>query len=746
MSADPGNASAALRKNLAGDVWGGFAAMLVALPSSIAYGVAVFGLLGEDFVARGVRAGLLGAVALGLVTAVVGGAPKLISAPCAPAAAVLAALVGGTLGTAGGPAAPERLIVLLTLVALLSAGLQLVYGFAGGGRLIKFIPYPVVSGYLSGVGVIIFLGQLPKFLGLDHGVALGAGLLAPATWQGPALIVGAVTIAGVVLAPRLTRAVPAPIIGLAAGIAAYFALALRQPELLQVVHNPLVIGPVGGGGAGLLAGFTGQWAAVTGLRAADLGPLLVPALTLSILLSVDTLKTGVVVDALTQGRHDSNRTLLAQGAGNLAAVFVGGMPGSGTMGPTLVNVQSGGRTRLSGLSEGLFALAAALVLGRAIAWVPVAALAGILLVVAVRMFDWGSLLLLRQRETVLDFAVIATVVIVAVTTNLIAASGAGVALAIVLFIREQIHGSVIRRKISGARAFSTQYRPPAEQAELERHGEETLVCELQGSLFFGTTDQLLTEMEPALRQCRCLILDLRRVQSVDYTAAHLLERFEKTLAGHGGWLLFSRVPAHLPTGRNLHDYFAKLGVVDASRRVRVFGTLDDALMWAEDCILTEHLPARAGDDAPPLSLEDFDLVRDFATDQTLAPFAPCVVARSYAAGDVIFQSGDTGQELYLVRRGVVRVILPLKDGSHHNLASFGRGSFFGEMAFLTGGARSARAVATSATDLYVIDRPRFDAVSHAHPLVGVKVFARVARTLAVRLRRANAELRTLYEA
>ena len=719
--------------------------MLVAVPSSIAYGVAVFSLLGEDFVAHGVRAGLLGAVALGLVTALVGGAPRLISAPCAPAAAVLSALVAGAVG-GDSHASTAYVLLILSLVALLSAGLQMAYGLAGGGRLIKFIPYPVVSGYLSGVGVIIFLGQLPKFLGLAHGVSLGAALVDPGAWQWTAVAVGLATIAGVLLAPFLTRAVPAPIVGLVTGILAYLALGLRQPGLLHVEHNPLVIGPVGGGLTALLAGFADQWQALAAWRTVDLAALLVPALTLSVLLSVDTLKTGVVVDALTQSRHDSNRTLLAQGAGNLAAVFAGGMPGSGTMGPTLVNVQSGGRTRLSGISEGLFALAAMLVLGRAIAWVPVAALAGILLVVAVRMFDWGSLLLLRQRETVLDFAVIATVVVVAVVGNLIAASGAGVALAIILFIREQVHSSVIRRKITGAQASSTQHRLPPERAVLEQHGAEIVICELQGSLFFGTTDQLLNEMGPALGTCRYLILDLRRVQSVDYTAAHLLERFESMLAENGGWLLFSRVPSHLPTGRNLQQYFARLGVVEAKRRVRRFESLDDALMWSEDRVLAEHLPERTGDAAPALALADFDLVREFDSDQTLAPFAPCVETRSYAAGQVIFRAGDDGRELFLVRRGVVRVLLPLRGGSYHNLASFGRGNFFGEMSFLTGQLRSAEAVATTATELYVIERSKFDAISHAHPLVGLKMFGRIARILAVRLRQANTELRALYDA
>ena len=716
--------------------------MLVALPSSIAYGVAVFSVLGADSVALGVRAGIVGAMALGLVAAVIGGAPQLISAPCAPAAAVLVALVGESLNHSLDPA---HIVALLTLVGLLSAALQFSYGLIGGGRLIKYIPYPVVSGYLSAVGVIIFIGQLPKFLGLAKGVTLGAGLLGPGQWQMPALVVGGVTIVGVLLALKLTKAVPAPIVGLAAGLAAYFALAMRRPEMMQVTHNALVIGPVGGGGAALFAGFTTPWALFHGVGAAELRGLVVPALTLSILLSVDTLKTCVVVDALSRSRHNSNRTLLGQGAGNFASALLGGMPGAGTMGATLVNLESGGRTRRSGLIEGLCVLAAALVLGRLVAWVPVAALAGILLVVGVRMVDWGSFLLLRQRDTVLDFVVIATVVAVAVSTNLIAASGAGVALAIVLFLREQIHGSVIRRKISGSRISSTQHRLPEEIATLERHGEETLVCELQGSLFFGTTDQLLTELDAPLNSCRFLILDLRRVQSVDFTAAHLLERFEKSLADRGGWLLFSRVPEQLPTGRNLHEYFAKLGVVHARRRVRVFASLDDALVWVEDRILEENL-CRVSTGDTPLALADFDLMREFTGEQTLAALTSCVVERSCAADETVFKTGDNGNELYLVRRGVVRVTLPLKDGGHHNLSSFGRGNFFGEMAFLTGGARSADAITTTPTELFVISRNRFDEVSRAHPVVGVKMFARIARTLAVRLRRTDSELRAIYEA
>lgn len=721
---------------LAGEIWGGFAAMLVALPSSIAYGIAVYALLGSEFVGHGVRTGIVGAVVLGVVATVLGGAPRIISTPCAPAGAVLASFAGGLLAVPGAVSAPGHIIALLLLLAVLSAGLQMLYGLVGGGKLIKYIPYPVVSGYLSAVGVLIFLSQLPKFLGVST-----THVLMPAQWSVPAMIVGAVTVAGMLLGPRLTRAVPATILGLSAGLLAYFGVAWFRPELLQLAHNQLVIGPVGGGDNGIFAGLTQVWPALGGLQFSDLRLLVMPALTLSVLLSVDTLKTCVVVDSMTRSRHDSNRTLLGQGAGNLASALVGGMPGAGMMGATLVSLGSGGQTRWAGILEGAFVLLAALLLGNWIAWVPVAALAGILIVVAVRMVDWGSLKLLRQKSTALDFAVIATVVVVAVSTNLMAASGAGVGLAMLLFIREQIRGSVIRRKVPGNRMSSTQHRLPAQQALLEQHGAEVVVCELQGSLFFGTTDQLRTELEPDLRQCRWLILDLRRVQSMDYTAAHLFQQFESTLAERGGSLIFSRLPAR----RDLQEYFAQVGAAGGQAGPRKFETLDDALQWAEDQIL-----AAQGSTPPhgekPLELVEFDLCREFPADQTLAALAACCEARSYTAGQPIFQAGTPADELYLIRRGIVRIVLPLRGGTYHNLASFGRGSFFGEIAFLDRGVRTANATATTPVDLFVLSRARFDEASRAQPLIGVKIFARIARTLALRLRHSDRELRAFYDA
>jgi SulP family sulfate permease len=731
--------------SLQGELWGGLAAMLVALPSAIAFGVATYAPLGTGYVATGALAGILGAVALGIVAPLLGGAPRLISAPCAPAAAVMAALAAGLLAGGRSPLRPEAVPLLLTLVGLIAGVLQVLYGAVGGGRLIKYIPFPVVSGYLSGVAVLIFLSQVPRFFGLPKDAQGMHALLTPSLWKWQGMIVGGVTILAMLGAPRLTRKLPAPVVGLCGGLLAYFGLGLLDGNLLRLDHNPLVIGPIAEAGGSVLAGLVDRWRGLGLLTLATVKTLLVPALTLSALLSIDTLKTCVVVDALTRSRHRSNHELVGQGAGNIVSALVGGMPGAGTMGATLVNVGSGGTSRLSGVFEGVFSLVVFLVLSRLVGWVPIAALAGILIVVAFRMFDRTSFHLLKQRSTVLDFCVIAAVIIVAVGYSLMTAAGVGLALAIMLFIREQMRSSVIRRKLGGHQISSKKQRLPAEKEALLQAGRQTTVCELQGNLFFGTTDRLFTELEPDLKRSHTVILDMRRVQSVDFTAAHMLEQFEALLAERGAHLVFSSLPAQLPSGQDLEGYFHHLGIVRASKNVKIFSTLDDALEWTEDRTL-EDLRQAAAEECRPLDLAEFELVREFEQDQTLEALRACVQERFLPAGAQVFRSGDASADLYLIRRGGVRISVALDSGKPLCLATFGRGHFFGDMAFLDRSPRSADALTTADTDLYVISRDRFDEVVHAQPLVGIKIFARLARVLATRLRHTDAELRALQDA
>ena len=725
-------------QHLAGDFWGGLAAMLVALPSAIAFGVTIYSPLGGSYAAYGALAGILGATALGIIAAAMGGTKRLITAPCAPAAAVLSALAiellqqGVTL---------ESVLLLLSVIGLICGVLQVLLGLVGLGRLIKYMPYPVVSGYLTGVGLIIIASQVPKFLGVSSGAHFWEALMTPALWQWQAMIVGAATVIVMLAAPRFTKSVPAAILGLLAGICAYFGLALADHTLLNVAANPLVIGPLGGAGAGgFLDGLAGRWTAIGGLGSADIMAVLVPALTLTVLLSIDTLKTCVVLDAVTHTRHDSNRELIGQGLGNLASALIGGIPGAGTMGATLVNISSGAQTRLSSLIEGVLALVAFLLLGTLIAWVPVAALAGILMVIGVRMFDRASLHFLKSRSTILDFAVIVAVVVTALTVSLIAASGIGIVLAIVLFIREQIGGSIVRRKAYGNQMFSKLVRLPAEMAILEQRGDRAVIFELQGSLFFGTTDQLYTALEPELKTRTYVILDLRRVQSVDVTAAHMLEQIKDMLAEHKGFLVFSQIPQDLPSGQDMQRYLDQVGLVRAESTIRVFDELDEALEWVEDRILEEALIER--EEEKPLELYEIDLFQG-RKEETLTALQACMELRSFKAGEKIFARGDAGDELFLIRRGSVRIMLPLNNSKSHHLGTFTRGNFFGEMAFLDRDTRSADAVVFTDTDLFALSRKNFDAFAEEHKKVALNLLDGLARTLAIRLRYTNAELRAL---
>ena len=199
--------------------------MLVALPSAIAFGVTIFSPLGGTYAAQGAIAGILGVTALGLVAGAFGGTNRLITAPCAPAAAVLAALA---IQLSHDGVEAGSVVLMLTLMGLICGLLQVAFGAVGLGRLIKYMPYPVVSGYLSGVGLIIILSQIPKLLGLPKEASLWAGLVSPSSWQWQGVIVGLVTVTVMAAAPRFTKAVPAAILALAAGVLAYFALGLAD--------------------------------------------------------------------------------------------------------------------------------------------------------------------------------------------------------------------------------------------------------------------------------------------------------------------------------------------------------------------------------------------------------------------------------------------------------------------------------------------------------------------------------------
>lgn len=722
-----------------GDAWGGLAATLVALPSAIAFGVTIFSPLGAGYAAQGALAGILGATALGLIAPAFGGTDRLITAPCAPAAAVLAAVA---IGFAHQGIGTDASILMLMLIAALAGGIQICLGLAGVGRLIKYIPYPVVCGYLSGVGLTIISSQLPRVLGAPKGMGLWEALSNPSAWQWQSITVGSLVVAAMLLVPRVIRAVPAPIVAMLVGVLAYLSLGFADNALWNSANNPLVVGPLGNSGSSLLDAMTKNFHAIGAFDPMLLAQVLLPALTLAALLSIDTLKTSVVLDALTGTHHNPNRELVAQGLGNFGSALLGGIPGAGQMGASMVNLSSGAQTRRSGTLEGVFSLTAFLLLSSLVAWIPIAALGAILLVIGYRMIDQHSLEFFRTKATRFDFMIIVAVIVTALTANLIAASVVGIVFAIGLYLREQSNSSVLHRKLEGGEQFSKVARHDQELTILLNNGSKTVIVELQGSLFFGTASQLYLALEPEIGPRTYVILNMKRVQSIDLTATHVLEQIKDRLETLGAYLIFTEIPRGLPSGLKMKRYLRDVGLVRDSSKAMAFRQLDEALEWIETQVLKDAAYSIEDTD-PPLNLDEFECLLGWRAG-SLTSLAPIIAERHVSAGKKLFKAGAQGSDLIFIRRGTVRVELILekkKDAWH--IGTFGRGDFIGEMGFLDNTRRSADAIALDDTDCYVLSRASFDERGRELSTASADIFEGIASVLAMRLRVMNKELRAL---
>jgi SulP family sulfate permease len=722
-----------------GDFWGGFASMLVALPASVAFGVTIYSAISPQYAVFGALAGILGATALGLIAPTFGGTDRLISAPCAPAAAVLSAFA---IELVRQGASPQTIVLLLTVLGILTGLIQMFIGFMGAGRLIKYIPYTVVSGYLSGVGLIIIGSQIPRFVGASPDLSWWAVGIAPEMWDMRSIIVGLTTVGVALISPRFTQAIPSTILGLVAGVLAYVGLAQNDVSMQTLTDNRLVLGALGASGEGYLATITGRWNDIGDLKLSQIAALFGSALTLAALLSIATLKTCVVIDQMTRTRHEPNRELFAQGLANISASAIGGIPGAGTMGASMVNLSSGASTRVSGIVEGALVLVAALVLGKFLAWIPIATLAGILIVVGLRMIDPKPLKFLESRATVFDFAVVMVVIAFALTIGLIAAAAAGVALSILLFVREQVGGTVVRHKTFVNQRSSTWYRPEAEMRLIAQKGDKAIIFELQGSLFFGTTYELYSALEPELKIRDYVILDLRRVQSVDITAANMLNLVRDVLKERGVPLLLSHVREQLPNGRNLVEFLRQTGLIDDSGAVQVFKTLPAAIEWVEDKIVGDLEKPELAE--TPLNLQEMDLFQGHK-DATMAELESRMQKREYKAGETIYAIGDDEPELYLIRTGSVRITAPIAGSRQvHHIASYGRGDFFGGMSFLDEHARSDNAIAQTDIEVFVLTREQFHLLTENHKKLSLLLMTAISRTLAQRLRHADGERTLLH--
>ena len=340
--------------------------------------------------------------------------------------------------------------------------------------------------------------------------------------------------------------------------------------------------------------------------------------------------------------------------------------------------------------------------------------------------------------------VILAVVLVALFIGLIPASGTGIVLAVLLFTREQLKGSILRRKISGSESFSRRPRPESHVEILKAQGDQSVILELQGSLFFGTADQLYTILEPEIKSRKYVILDMHRVQTIDFTVAHVLEQFRDVMAEKNGFLVYSRLPTNLPSGRNLDQYVDKTGIAPYKSAARVFDDLDEAKAWIENRILKEaagtlKMNRDRDDPETPLELEELDIFKG-RKKETLDTLNAYLVKAQFPAGTKLFSRGDAGSELFFVRKGLVVLLLPIEGNRSRRINTCGRGSFFGEAGFLENKDHTTDAIALSDVEVFVLSRSNLDEFAEKHKRAALNLMAGLASIVANRVRVLTNEL------
>ncbi len=557
--------------NFRGDLFGGITAGIVALPLALAFGAQT---------ELGAIAGLYGAIAIGILAAIFGGTATQISGPTAPMTVVSAFVIVAAMRDSGTESLTEA--VPLILATFFAAGLiEMLMGVFRLGRYIHFIPYPVVSGFMSGIGIIIIMTQIFPLLGyvpaedaelvqeqLPHAeevilegilreeeaegvlsgvmsrdeleetvrraeqvtaeeirqeakrqaaikasgtVGLMRHLAEPFTtpnginWAG--LLLGLGTIFLVYLFKRITTAVPSTLVALVAMTLVGYFFFFGQTDIIGDVPEGLP--PLHLDLFGALANLS------------TMGIVLQYGFTLAALGAIDSLLTSIVADNITKTKHDSNQELIGQGIGNMGAALIGGLPGAGATMRTVINVHSGGKTKISGVIAGALLLAILLGLGPLVSVIPDAVLAGILITVGIGIIDYKGLRHLRSIPRA-DAVVMLLVLFLTVFVGLLEAVALGMVLAALLFMKNIADVIDHRTETAPLKAFAREIPWSDEGNIIDRVGDRVYIKHLNGALFFGFASRF-QEMIKALPTIEVVIIRMDRVPYMDQSGMYAME-------------------------------------------------------------------------------------------------------------------------------------------------------------------------------------------------------------------------------
>jgi SulP family sulfate permease len=487
------------RQTFLRDLGAGITVGVVALPLAIGFAIASGVTPGQ---------GLWTAIIAGLLVSVFGGSKVQIGGPTGAFVPILAGIVA-TYGYEG------------LAVATILAGLMLLcMGLFRLGNLIKFIPYPVIAGFTSGIAVIIFVGQLKEFFGLAAPLPrhtleqIGTVAQHLGETQLPALALGALTVAILLVWPRKWTAVPASIVAV---VATTLIVALAHPAAATIGSKF--------GAQGIPAGLPGFH--IPHITLDHIRELMLPGFTIAMLGAIESLLSAMVADGMIESRHDSNQELIGQGIANLVCPWFGGISATGAIARTATNVRSGGRTPIAGIIHAVTLLLIVLIAAPLARFIPLAALSGVLLVVAWRMGEWHNFAAMARGPRA-DFLVLLLTFALTVTFDLTVAVGFGLVMAGVLFIRQMEEITQIRLVTP-----ESELEIGADSVREKHMPEGVIVFRIEGPFFFGAAEKLEDALDMLAAAPRVVIFRMRKVPAIDGTGLRALNlMFDKFAHRH----------------------------------------------------------------------------------------------------------------------------------------------------------------------------------------------------------------------
>ena len=694
------------------EVGTGMSATFVLLAALLPLGLIAFAPLGESAVQAGVRAAFAAAIFGNITALLLSGALLPNEVPRASSVFLFAAFVARIAfdpelkALPGGGA--TQIIFLAAVCLMLTAIVQMLFGFLRLGNIARFVPYPVVAGLMTGLAITLMYYELPEVLGMHHSSGGGDEHHGINPWTA---LVAVVTIVVIVTVMRRWPGLPSKLIGIAAGTLLAVGIGLVAPGVdfgpripfLGALPTPDKLLPLFS-----REGFDLVWHYRY--------ELVVAALTIAVVGSLDSLLSAVgEADGPLDTAHHPNRLLVALGSGNFMSSLFGGLPVAYSSHHALATHSGAPRRMVSSLTTTATLVLLLLYGAPLLKLMPIGVLSGVMVVLAFGLIDrWAGSTLARVRRGQYDSELIVNIVLVVLVAGvtiafgLIAAVVTGLILSMGLFLAV-MNRSLIRSVTTGVTRGSRRVYPPEQASFLRVEGHQIKVIELDGAIFFGTADRLALEVTRAAQNARYVILDLRRVNMIDASGALMLHRLSSRLRDKGIALLL----AHLTATSKLGRAVTGAGVYTERHHADWFDDADRALEWVENELLRH---AQIGDVDRELSIGEFALLEGLTRDE-LQFMKPYLDRQLFPTRSALYHEGQTGDRLYLLARGAVSIVDedPEARGKYRRVVTLAPGVIFGESAMIEGGTRSVTAIAENEVVTYSLSRKNLDAIHAVNP-------------------------------